>query len=70
MLRTTKIKFLSGDLIFVGKNSTINGVSDSITKINGVKFKNMEILNLLIKSKLLIEISSRADFLTLGVRLV
>lgn len=69
MLRITIIELLVGDLVFFNKDNTIDKM-DSNSKICQVIVKNTIILDYLAQFKLLVELSSRVDFLTLEARLL
>ena len=70
MLRITALKFLVKDLIFVGKNSTIDGVGDNVSKVRGTKSKNIIMSDFLIKLKSLVEQSFKLGFLTFKANLL
>ena len=63
------IKLLVKDLVSIYNNSIIDGVDGGVSKIVKAKFKNMIMLDIFTKFKLLIKSSSRSSFLTSRTRL-
>ncbi len=69
MLRIIRVKYLSGDLISVAKDNTVDGINDINSKVSEVKFKNMVIPDVLVKFILLVDINFGISFLTLKAKL-
>lgn len=80
MLKTIRVKYFIGNLIFDSENSSINGIS-IVSKINKTKFKinfsakfakfgNMVRSDFLIQFKLLAKMSSRLAFFIPKAKLV
>lgn len=70
MLKTILVKSLVKDMIFVNKGNIINEIYDDANRIDGVKFKNMIMLNFLAKSQLSVKPIFKSDFLIFEVMLV
>lgn len=67
MLKITKVKPLTQDLVFNDEDSTIDRISGD-SEVDRVKSKNIIIFNLLAKFKLLIDLSFETSFLTFVAR--